>query len=230
MKPEQLELGTLNPRQSDWYNDAISKDQIPLRRELIDRYDLIFAVKEKTGKAEREEYAWQKLKILERTFKYEINPELNCILLRKIIQHAKTFNPTELTEEAQSMLVEFFSSLNESIFPTRRALDVATRVSMAFARLHFSDIVTAEITKKALDFLAKIFREFDSTIVVIEDPRELYAGKLPNSISQGLTCHMISTIQLRASRIQARCLRPIWVMERAWTDRATNLETYAIAF
>ena len=72
--------------------------------------------KDTTGKAEREKYAWQKLTILERTFKDEINPELDYILLRKIIQHAKTFNPTEFTEEAQSMLVEFFSSLNERIF------------------------------------------------------------------------------------------------------------------
>ena len=49
---------------------------------------------------------------------------------------------------------------------------------MAFARLHFSDIVTAEITKKALDFLAEVFREFDSTIVVIEDPRELVCREI----------------------------------------------------
>ena len=44
-------LGTLNPRQSDWYNDAVSKDQIPLRRELIDRYNLIFASKTQLVKA-----------------------------------------------------------------------------------------------------------------------------------------------------------------------------------
>ena len=171
-------LGTLNPRQSDWYNDAVSKDQIPLRRELIDRYDLILVFKESTSKSERERYARQKLAMLERTFKDEINPELDYILLRKIIQHAKTFNPTEFTEEAQSMLVEYYSSLNATIFPTRRALDDATRVSMAFARFHFSDIVTAEIAKKALDFLAEVNRAFDSTIVVIEDPRELVCREI----------------------------------------------------
>ena len=143
-------LGTLNPRQSDWYYGTVSKDQIPLRRELIDRYDLIFATKDSTSKSERENYARQKLAILERTFRDEINPESDYILLRKIIQHAKSFNPVELTEKAKSMITEFYSSLDATKFPTRRVLDVATRVSMAFARLHFSDLVTGEITKRRL--------------------------------------------------------------------------------
>jgi replicative DNA helicase Mcm len=174
-------LGTLNPRQSDWYYGSISKDQIPLRRELIDRYDLIFAFKDSTSKSEREKYAWQKLAILERTFRDEINPESDYILLRKIIQHARTFNPVELTEEAKSMITEFYSSLDATKFPTRRVLDVATRVSMAFARLYFSDLVTGEITKKALDFVARVFKEFDSSIVLIEDPRELVCKEIAES-------------------------------------------------
>jgi hypothetical protein len=49
---------------------------------------------------------------------------------------------------------------------------------MAFARLHFSDVVTAEIAKKALDFLRDVFKEFDSAIVVIEDPRELVCKEI----------------------------------------------------
>jgi DNA replicative helicase MCM subunit Mcm2 (Cdc46/Mcm family) len=171
-------LGTTNPRQSGWYNDVISKDQIPLRRELIDRYDLIFVFKEESDKAEREKYARQKLVILQRTLKGEINPEQDYIFLRKIIQQAKTFNPTEFTEEAESMLIQFYSNLNTTRFPTRRVFDVATRVSMVFARLHFSEIVTGEIAKKALDYLTELFKEFDDTIVVIEDPRELVCREI----------------------------------------------------
>jgi DNA replicative helicase MCM subunit Mcm2 (Cdc46/Mcm family) len=171
-------LGTLNPRASDWYSGTVSKEQIPLRRELIDRYDLIFAFKDTENKEDKQEYGRKKLEIVQKSLNGEINPEIDYILLRKIIQHAKTFNPIEFTEEANSMLVGFYSNLGATVFPSRRVFDVATRVSMAFARLHFSDVVTAELAKKALDFLRDVFKEFDSAIVVIEDPRELVCKEI----------------------------------------------------
>ena len=43
---------------------------------------------------------------------------------------------------------------------------------MAFARLHFSKIVTAEIAKEAIDFLSRMYRAFDSSVVVVQDPRD----------------------------------------------------------
>lgn len=120
-------LGTLNPRRSEWYYGNISKDQIPLRRELVDRYDLPFAFKDTSGKYERQKYGYEKLDILERSLKGEIDSGADYIFLRKIIQHAKTFNPTEVTEEARTAIVQFFSDLDVKNFPTRRVLDVATR-------------------------------------------------------------------------------------------------------
>ena len=35
-------LATTNPEHGEWYMDIIDKGQIPLRKELVDRYDLIF--------------------------------------------------------------------------------------------------------------------------------------------------------------------------------------------
>jgi DNA replicative helicase MCM subunit Mcm2 (Cdc46/Mcm family) len=201
-------LGTLNPRKSDWYYGAVTKDQIPLRRELVDRYGLIFAFKDTADVHARKKYAYEKLAVLQRTFKGEIDTESDYKLLRKIIQHAKTFNPTELTEEAQTMIVEFFSNLNTKHFPTRRVLDVATRVSMAFARLYFSDIVTADIAKKALDFLRDVFREFDSTVVVIEDPREIVCREIADFYMQRPNIpydfsDSVETIKARSSMLEA---------------------------
>jgi hypothetical protein len=106
------------------------------------------------------------------------------------------------------MIVEFFSNLDTKHFPTRRVLDVATRVSMAFARLHFSDIVTAEIAKKALDFLGNIFREFDSTVVVIEDPREIVCREIADFYMQRPNIpydfsDSVETIKARSSMLEA---------------------------
>ena len=72
--------------------------------------------------------------------------------LRKIIEHAKTFYPT-LSEEAKAMIIDYWSSLNMKIFPTNRVFETIIRISIAFARLHFSNIVTAEIAKEAIEFL-----------------------------------------------------------------------------
>jgi DNA replicative helicase MCM subunit Mcm2 (Cdc46/Mcm family) len=66
-------LGTLNPRKSDWYYGAVSKDQIPLRRELVDRYDLVFAFKDLRGKHDRQKYGLEKLAILQKSLKGEID-------------------------------------------------------------------------------------------------------------------------------------------------------------
>jgi spermidine/putrescine-binding protein len=58
------------------------------------------------------------------------------------------------------------------------------RVSMAFARLHFSNIVTADIAKEAIDFLTKMYRAFDSSIVVVQDPREATCHEIANFLMQ----------------------------------------------
>jgi hypothetical protein len=142
-----------------------------LRKELIDRYDLIFVFKDITEKKEKEHYARLKLTILENSLNGNFDAEADYITLRKVIQHAKTFRPT-LSEEAKVMIVEFWSGLNSKTFPTKRVFDVVLRTSMAFARFHFSNVVTADIAKMALAFLADLFRDFDSTVVVIDDPRE----------------------------------------------------------
>ena len=57
-------------------------------------------------------------------------------------------------------------------FPTNRVLETIIRTSIAFARLHFSSIVTSEIAKEAIDFLTKMYHAFDSNVVVVQDPRE----------------------------------------------------------
>jgi hypothetical protein len=55
---------------------------------------------------------------------------------------------------------------------------------MAFARLYFSNIVTAEIAKKAMDFITGMFKAFDSTVVLVQDPREATCQEIANFLQQ----------------------------------------------
>ena len=57
-------LATTNPEHGEWYFDIIEKRQIPLRKELVDRYDLIFVFESLKEKTQKVEYANKKFAIL----------------------------------------------------------------------------------------------------------------------------------------------------------------------
>jgi hypothetical protein len=171
-------LGTTNPESGEWYMDIIDKGQIPLRKELVDRYDLIFIFESLKKKEQKVEYAKKKLAILKNKDITE-----DYVFLRKIIEYAKTINP-ELSEEAEAMIIDYWSGLDTKIFPTNRVLETILRVSIAFARLHFSNVVTAEIAKEAIDFLTRMYQAFDSNIVVVQDPRDATCQEIIKFLTQ----------------------------------------------
>jgi DNA replicative helicase MCM subunit Mcm2 (Cdc46/Mcm family) len=160
-------LGTTNPATGDWYAGIIERDQIPLRKEVVDRNDFIFVFVALKTREEKVNYAGKRLAVLKNKDIKE-----NHDFLRKVIQHAKSFNP-ELSEEADAMIIDFWSRLDTMIFPTNRVLETIVRTSIAFARLRFSNMVTAEITKESIDFLTKMYKAFDKNVVVVQDPREV---------------------------------------------------------
>jgi hypothetical protein len=63
-------------------------------------------------------------------------------------------------------------------------LDTIVRISMAFARLHFSNIVTAEIAREAIEFLTKMYKAFDSSVVVVQDPRDAACREIVKFLTQ----------------------------------------------
>ncbi len=174
-------LGTTNPEGGEWYMDVIDKGKIPLRKELVDRYDLVLVFEALKDKNSKTAYAKKKLQILRKSLDGD-TPE-DYTFLRKIIEYAKSFNP-QLSEEAEAMITDCWSSLDSTIFPTNRVLETMLRVSIAFARLHFSNVVTAEIAKKAMEFITGMFKAFDSTVVLVQDPREATCQEIANFLQQ----------------------------------------------
>jgi DNA replicative helicase MCM subunit Mcm2 (Cdc46/Mcm family) len=164
-------LSTTNPERSKWHNNVVEKGQIPLRMELIDRYDLIMAFQAFTEQEKKVEYAKNRLAIYKRLDNNELD-EIDYTFLQKFIQHAKSFNPS-ISEEADAMITDYWSKLDIRIFPTNRVLETIVRVCKAFARLHFSNTVTVEIAKEAVDFITEVFRDFDKTITIVKDPRDI---------------------------------------------------------
>ena len=162
-------LGTTNPEGGEWYMDIVEKGKIPLRKEFVDRYDLVLVFEPLRGKDNKTAYAKNKLQILRKSQHGEIVEDYT--FLRKVIEHAKTFNP-QLSEEAEAMIIDYWSGLDSKIFPNNRVLETIVRVSIAFARLHFSNEVTASIAKKSIEFITRLFKAFDNTVEVVHDPRD----------------------------------------------------------
>ena len=161
-------LGTTNPEGGEWYMDVIEKGKIPLRKELVDRYDFVLVFEALKDKVSKTAYAKKKLQILRKSMVGESAEDYT--FLRKIIEHAKTFNP-QLSEEAEAMITDCWSNLDSNIFPTNRVLETMVRVSMAFA-------------KKSMDFVTTMFKSFDNTVVLVQDPREATCQEIANFLQQ----------------------------------------------
>ena len=96
-------LATTNPEHGEWYMDIIDKGQIPLRKELVDRYDLVFVFEPLKDRVQKVSIRKAKDGNSESSgHKRGFTP-----FLTKIIQQAKTFNP-ELSEEAEAMIMDYW--------------------------------------------------------------------------------------------------------------------------
>lgn len=131
--------------------ERINLDQIPLIKSVIDRFDLVFVVKDSTDESESREYVTKKMNLVtEKTLDY-------YLFLQKYIAYAKQFEPT-LNEESQILIEEYYVNLvkssnnNNNKFRSRRCLDTLIRLVKSFAKLKLKNIVEQEDVKEALEF------------------------------------------------------------------------------
>lgn len=178
-------LATTNPMRGKWQNDTASTGQIPLTLPHLDRYDLIFVFKPLTDQDAKMQYAKSKFAIFKRYS--SLQPQEQSIndytLLRKLIKHSRSFQP-QLSEEAENIIMQCWTRLSSNAFPTNRIFETIVRLSMTFARLRFSNVVTAELAKEAIDFLSKMYREFDSSVSVVHDPRDAACFEIANFLQE----------------------------------------------
>ena len=155
------------------------RDQIPLRKEVVDGFDLILVFTPITASEEKQEYARNRLKSIENSESILKEQEEGILFLRKSIEYAKSFVP-QLNEEAEAMIINFWSHMRG----TNRNLESIIRVSKAFGRLHFSHVVDATFAKEAIEYMAEQFNEFDRNIIVVQNPRDAACTEIINFLIQ----------------------------------------------
>ena len=184
MVPAQTTIiGTSNPKNinASWANSAkASKDEIPLRRALIDRFDIVLIFTDDDTEESAREYASKKM-LLNKT------PSHNYRFLQKLLYYIRS-SSTEIifTKEAEVMVTNYFASLkvNKYLAMTNRALDILIRICQAWARLHLNSIVDSEIVCQVQSFFSLIMLQYGEVIKAVVDPREVACDLIVEIIKQ----------------------------------------------
>ena len=147
-------LAAANPKFGRFDRYKVLAEQIDLPAPIISRFDLIFVIEDKPSREGDSELAEHILKIhKENTVDYEIEPEL----LRKYIAYArKNVNP-QLTDEANTILQEFYVNTRNSnpeeqgpVPITARQLEAIIRLAEASAKIKLKETVDREDAEKAV--------------------------------------------------------------------------------
>lgn len=103
-------VASANPTKADWSNpNKIDINEIPLSKQIIDRFPLIFVFKNNNRSEQENDEFVDKLSDIEaKKQKGELPDDTEFIV--KYIQYAKHFNPI-LTDEAIIMIREFYKKV-----------------------------------------------------------------------------------------------------------------------
>jgi DNA replicative helicase MCM subunit Mcm2 (Cdc46/Mcm family) len=176
-------IGTSNPKNIDasWINSAkASKGEIPLRRALIDRFDIVLIFKDNDTEESANSYALEKIR-LSKISSY------NYRFLKEFLQYLKsTVTQVTFTKEAEIMVAKYYAGVkvNENLGMTNRAFETFTRICKAWARLHLKTIVDTDIVNQVQKYFSGIMLQYGQVIKAAIDPRELACEEIINVIKQ----------------------------------------------
>ena len=153
-------LAAANPKFGRFDPYSIIADQIDLPPTLINRFDLIFPIKDLPEETRDERMAKHILALHQRP---DINePEIPTKLLRKYIAYVRQRINPKLTDSALEEIKDFYLRMRKSggsegeiktIPISARQLEALIRLSEASARARLDDRVTRKDAKKAIELL-----------------------------------------------------------------------------
>ncbi|MBI3035163.1 MCM family protein [Candidatus Woesearchaeota archaeon] len=153
-------LAAANPKFGRFDPYGIIADQIDLPPTLINRFDLIFPIKDLPEEARDEKMAKHILTLHQSPDVQE--PEISTDILRKYIAYARQKVSPKLTDGALEEIKEFYLRMRKSgggegsirtIPISARQLEALVRLSEASARARLDDRVTRKDAKKAIELL-----------------------------------------------------------------------------
>jgi replicative DNA helicase Mcm len=176
LRCETTVLAAANPKMGRF--DPFAKtiaEQIELPLTLINRFDLIFPVKDLPEPVKDEKLARFVLSLHKDTT--ITNADIDTELLRKYLAYAKNTYP-KITESAINELVDYYLKMRssgsgesiKSVPISARQLEALVRLTEAYAKLRLSDYASTEDAKNAIEILDYCLRQiaFDEETQTID--------------------------------------------------------------
>ncbi|MBD3313364.1 AAA domain-containing protein, partial [Candidatus Woesearchaeota archaeon] len=161
LRSETTVLAAANPKFGRFDAYEVVGKQIDLPPTLINRFDLIFPIKDMPDKENDERMASFILNLHKDTSNKDVDIETD--LLRKYIAYVRTNLKPRLTEGAMQAIKDYYitmrgsgtteESIVKTIPITARQLEAMVRLAEANAKLRMSDRVGKRDAKKAIDLL-----------------------------------------------------------------------------
>ena len=180
LRCETTVLAAANPKfgRFDPYGTVASQINLPVT--LINRFDLIFPIKDLPNQANDEKLAKFILELHKEGVSKEQDIEKD--LLRKYFAYARTNIKPKLSQAAIDEIKEYFLKMRagastgdgvKSIPISARQLEALVRLSEAYAKVHLSDKVTKKDARKAVELLDYYLRQvaFDEETGTIDIDR-----------------------------------------------------------
>ena len=150
-------LAAANPTYGRFIDSDPIPQQIDLEPSLLDRFDLIFIFKERSGTEKYERH--RALAILEGEDSQE-----NGDFLLKYIMHSRTVHPI-IPKDITAKIAEYFASLksnpdNREHFLNARTLESLQRLTLASSRLRLSEEATEEDLENAMELMNIYLKQF----------------------------------------------------------------------
>ncbi len=165
LRCETTVLAAANPKFGRFDPYDTVANQIDLAPTLINRFDLIFPIKDIPNEKTDEKLASFMLELHKNNIE---TPPLNTLLLRKYIAYARKKIEPKLTDGAIEELKEYFIKMRSSagkgasarVVPiSARQLEGMVRLSEAYAKMHLRDKVLKKDAKKAIELLDYCLRQ-----------------------------------------------------------------------
>ena len=159
-------IATANPNGISWKNTSISKDDIPIVKNLLDRFDQIYEFRDNLSEIEIEEYIKRKTILRNRKIH-------NYNFLKKYLIYVKSNLNPKIIENAEDRLNKFWIKAKVEGVATNRGYDSIFRIAEAQAKLNFSHEINDEIANQVMDSLRLIYVQYGKVIERTSNPRDI---------------------------------------------------------
>ncbi len=204
-------LAAANPKFGRFDPYGIIADQIDLPPTLINRFDLIFTIKDIPDEKRDREMATHILSLHKAPEKK--TQEIETLFLKKYIAYAKQKIKPRLTDEAISEIKRYYLKMRRSgmaeegirtIPISPRQLEALVRMSEANAKLRLSNEVTKKDVKRAIDLLSYSLKQ----VGLDKETGKIDIDRIATGISASTRSYMVAVKEI-INELEKKGRKPI---------------------